>query len=128
MANKKSSHTKKAVAIILTILLLDTFLVILQNLSQLDLEVLGFNTGFTFLVLTIATFVVAKTKKKLKIDEAVMIGTGSLLARSILSVPIALLFGTAYPFSFIALLSLRNLILGLGFGAFAGWFADRVIK
>jgi len=128
MANRKPSHVKKIVAVIFAILFLDTLLVVLQNISQLSLEVLGFNVGFTFLVLVVTSFIVLKARKRLKVDDAVMIGAGGLLARSILSIPIASFFGTTYPFSFIALLSLRNLILGLCFGAFAGWLADKVIK
>lgn len=125
---KRKPKLKKVVAIIFTILFLDTILIILKNLYKLNLEILSFNAGFTFLILSIITSLVVNMRKKLKTDETILIGAVSLLLRSAFSISISSLFGGEYKSVFILLLLLRDFILGFSFGAFSNWFVDKVIK
>jgi hypothetical protein len=123
---KLFSMKKKSFYIIFIILLLDLIHQLLNITSISDLELIGFNFGFTLIILSMVSFGLSHFKK-IKIKEAIEIGGISFSIRAILSFPVAFLFGGIYPSThFIFLLVIKSLLQGITYGAFAGWLAEKL--
>jgi len=120
---------RKGFLLVFSILVLDTLLIAIGNARDLSLELLYFHVGFTFLILTGVMIPVNLLRKKLSMEECILTGTIGLLFQAIFSFPIGSFFGGTSPsLSNVILLISRNVILGLGFGAFSGWLIEKITK
>ncbi len=105
------------------ITLLHTVISFTYNLN-LNLDVLGYNVGFTIFVLSIVSYILIYKRKRLGVYEGVLIGSMGLLANALLSVIVGYtLFNVSYGSTVIFTLSLRYLLSGMVYGSFAGWIS-----
>ena len=121
---------KRILVIIFTIIFLDVLLSAVDSFFRLDFKSVGILIGFTFFAMAAVAYVVSQMHYAFDgpVVFGMLIGTIGLVAQGLFSIAYATSYGSTYPLNFVVLLVLKNVILGLSFGAFASWLAERLVR
>jgi len=103
----------------------------LISYSNINLESMGFNLGFTILILVVVYDIMERKfgVTKMKIEDSIFLGGVSLTIRSLMSFIIAyFLDGSMYSIIFIISLSLKSILEGVTYGSFAWWAGKKMVR